>query len=115
MGSVFRAEGRTVLPLVVKRGERWSYTLTVDEPASWSGWTGKAQLRTAAAEDSTLIAELGVDLNTDGQITVTLASAQTATLDPFTGVWDLYVTLGGERQYVAEGPATITARVTIPA
>lgn len=102
------------LPITAHVGEGWSATLDVDQPSSWAGWTAKAQIRYYAGAPTVLV-ELECDLSTPGEVTVSLPDGATTLLGPITGVWDLLVdTTGEDPQYIAEGPVTITDRVTIP-
>jgi hypothetical protein len=95
-------------------GEYWSATLTVDQPATWTGWTARAQVRYWRGAELLLL-ELDTDLTTDGEITVSIPDGATADFPPTAGVWDLLVQQGDAIQYLAEGPVTITGRVTEPA
>lgn len=97
-------------------GEHWSYTFRVDEPAAWAGWTAGARIRYYLAPAVQVLIDLEVDVNTAGQVTVSLPDGATSLLAPFHGEWDLYVKpTGGDPQYIAEGPVSITGRVTVPA
>jgi hypothetical protein len=101
--------------ITARVGEGWAATFAVDQPASWTGWTARAQIRYRRG-GPTLLAELAVDLTVDGQVTVTLDGDDTAALSPLVGEWDLLVRpTGGDPQYIAEGPVNITGRVTVPA
>jgi hypothetical protein len=101
--------------IAARIGEGWSATFEVDQPATWTGWTARAQIR-YYRQAPTLLVELDVDLSVDGQVTVTLDGDDTAALAPLAGEWDLLVQpTGGDPQYIAEGPVTLTGRVTVPA
>lgn len=108
------ATAPAVVPIQAHVGEYWAATLTVDLP-SWVGWSAQAQIRHYAGA-SLLLVELTCDLTVAGQVTVSLPPGATAGLGSFQGQWDLLVsTAGTDPQYIAEGPVSITDRVTIPA
>lgn len=117
MGDVLRPDRGIIHPITVQLGGRWSYTYTVNTPASWAGYSGKAQIRPAADEDAELLAELALDFTTPMQLTVTLSSVDTAAMTPGpVGVWDLYIQApDGERAYLVEtSTVEITNRVSRP-
>lgn len=103
------------LPLEARVGEWWQARVTVSQPATWTGWTGKAQIRHHRGA-VTLLVELDVDLTTDGLVVVTMPDGATENLTPFTGEWDLWVyPSSGAGQCLVADIVNITGRVTVPA
>lgn len=104
------------LPIEAHIGEWWRGRVTVSQPASWTGWTGKAQIRHYRGA-VTLLVELDVDLATDGLVVVTMPDGATDALEPFAGEWDLWVYPpgGGAGQCLVADVVNITGRVTVPA
>lgn len=80
----------------------------------WTGWTGAAQLR-RRIEDTTALATFVVTLGgVAGTVTIALAHATTAALDPGRAYYDVELTktsTGAVMRFVG-GKAQITAEVT---
>lgn len=114
--------GRSALAkvnLVVSQGADnvYSFRYLAGDPATpvdMTGWTGHSQIR--AQVGGTVYTELDVDLDNDGNVTVTLAHAVTE--DPAwnrysAGVWDLELTdVSGNIVRFVEGTVKIVPDVT---
>jgi hypothetical protein len=105
-------------PLYIVVGEDFSWSWVyrpdgVDQPAKdWTGYTGKAQLRTKATSEEELL-EFTVTLGADGTVRIEADRDETKDLKPGQAVWDIFTTdPEGKVERFLAGPATIEPQVT---
>jgi hypothetical protein len=101
------------LDLVIEQGSTFVQTYTVTDPGfTWAGWSARAQIRTAAAADATLLLDLTPYLNVSGAaVQLAIPAAITAALTQ-NGRWDLEMYQGATVVRILQGKATISPEVT---
>jgi hypothetical protein len=80
-----------------------------------SGYTAKASLKAKHSDATSLLDFTCTITPSEGKITVSATSTQTAALEaPLDAVWDLLLINGAEVERLVEGKAAITPGVTAP-
>lgn len=100
--------------LYIEQGSTFVQTYTVaDDPAfTWTGWSVRAQIRSAPADSGDLMLDLTDYLTiTGGSIQLAIPAAQTETLTR-NGVWDLEVVQGATVVRLLKGKAVVSLEVT---
>lgn len=99
--------------LYIEQGSTFVQTYTVtDAGFSWDGWTARAQIRTTAAEDASLLLNLTPYLTVDGAaIRLAVPASITETLAQ-NGRWDLEMVLGATVVRLLNGRAIVSPEVT---
>lgn len=99
--------------LYIEQGATFVQTYTVtDAGFSWGGWSARAQIRTAAAENATLLLDLTPYLTITGPA-VRLAIPATVTEDlAQNGRWDLEMYQGDVVVRILNGKAVVSPEVT---
>ncbi|MFJ9633806.1 hypothetical protein ACIRU8_39540 [Streptomyces sp. NPDC101175] len=100
--------------LRIEQGSTFMQTYTVSEPAdfTWTGWTARAQIRTAPADNGALLLDLNDYLTVTGAaVRLAIPAAVTETLDR-NGVWDLEMVNGPAVVRMLEGKVRVSLEVT---
>ncbi|MEV7975429.1 hypothetical protein [Streptomyces sp. NPDC086519] len=99
--------------LVIEQGSTFVQTYTVtDAGFTWDGWTARAQIRTAAAPDATLLLDLTPYLTILGPaVRLAIPATVTATLLQ-NGRWDLEMSMGTTVVRILKGKAIVDPEVT---
>ena len=99
--------------LCIEQGSTFVQTYTVTDPGfTWSGWAARAQIRTSAAVDATLLLDLTPYLTASGAaVQLAIPAAITATLTQ-NGRWDLEMYQGVIVVRILQGKAIISPEVT---
>lgn len=100
--------------LYIEQGSTFVQTYTVaDDPAfTWTGWSVRAQIRSAPADSGDLMLDLTDYLTiTGGSIQLAIPATQTETLTR-NGVWDLEVVQGATVVRLLKGKAVVSLEVT---
>lgn len=99
--------------LYIEQGATFVQTYTVSDPGfSWAGWSARAQIRTAADENATLLLDLTSYLTISGaaiQLAIPAAVTQTLTKN---GRWDLEVYQGVIVVRILQGKVIVSPEVT---
>ena len=101
------------LDLVIEQGSTFVQTYTVtDEGFTWSGWSARAQIRTAPADTGELLLNLTPYLTIIGAaVRLAIPAAITETLTR-NGVWDLEMVNGATVVRILKGKAIASLEVT---
>jgi hypothetical protein len=99
--------------LCIEQGSTFVQTYTVTDPGfTWSGWAARAQIRTSAAVDATLLLDLTPYLTVSGAaVQLAIPAAITATLTQ-NGRWDLEMYQGVIVVRILQGKVIISPEVT---
>ena len=99
--------------LYIEQGSTFVQTYTVtDEGFTWGGWSARAQIRTAAAENATLLLNLTPYLTITGAaVRLAIPASITETLTQ-NGRWDLEMVLGATVVRLLNGRAIVSPEVT---
>lgn len=100
--------------LRIEQGSTFIQTYTTSEPAgfTWAGWTARAQIRTAPADQGALLLDLASYLTVTGAaVRLAIPAAVTETLDR-NGVWDLEMVNGPAVVRILEGKVRVSLEVT---
>ncbi|WP_432053727.1 hypothetical protein [Streptomyces sp. bgisy022] len=100
--------------LHVEQGATFMQTYTVIDPPDWTwdGWTARAQIRSAPADQGALLLDLTPYLTVMGpavRLAIPAAITQTLTRN---GVWDLEMSLGGTVVRILQGKVIVSLEVT---
>ncbi|MFD4547274.1 hypothetical protein [Streptomyces sp. NPDC058466] len=99
--------------LYIEQGSTFVQTYTVtDAGFTWDGWSARAQIRTAATENATLLLDLTPYLTVTGAaVRLAIPAAITETLTQ-NGRWDLEMVLGSTVVRLLNGRAIVSLEVT---
>jgi hypothetical protein len=101
--------------LLVEQGATLVRTINcdIDDPSfTWDGWTARAQIRSAAAENAELLLDLTPYLSVSGPtVTLLVPATVTATVSR-SGRWDLELSKDGTVVRLLEGRADLSPEVT---
>jgi hypothetical protein len=100
--------------LYIEQGSTFVQTYTTTEPPdfTWDGWSARAQIRTSAAENSTLLLDLTTYLTVTGpDVRLAIPASITETLNQ-NGRWDLEMVLGTTVVRLLNGRAIVSPEVT---
>ncbi|MFI9244161.1 hypothetical protein ACIGXF_16585 [Streptomyces sp. NPDC053086] len=100
--------------LRIEQGATFMQTYTITDPAdfTWDGWSARAQIRSAPADDGDLLLDLTPYLTVLGNaVRLAIPAAQTETLTR-NGVWDLEMVNGTTVVRILQGRAVISPEVT---
>ncbi|MCX4816746.1 hypothetical protein OG601_47360 [Streptomyces sp. NBC_01239] len=101
------------LDLRIEQGGTFMQTYTVtDDGWTWEGWTARAQIRTAPADNGALLLDLTGYLTVTGPaVRLAIPASVTETLDR-NGVWDLEMVNGPAVVRILEGKVRVSLEVT---
>ncbi|MFD5491604.1 hypothetical protein ACFWH4_01350 [Streptomyces sp. NPDC127091] len=102
--------------LHIEQGATFVQTYTVIDPPDWTwdGWTARAQIRSAPADQGALLLDLTPYLTVMGAaVRLAIPAAVTGTLTR-NGVWDLEMSLGGTVVRILQGKVVVSLEVTRP-
>lgn len=99
--------------LYIEQGSTFVQTYTVTDPGfTWGGWTARAQIRTTAAPDASLLLDLTPYLTITGPaVRLAIPASVTDTLLQ-NGRWDLEMVLGDTVVRLLNGRAVVSLEVT---
>jgi hypothetical protein len=100
--------------LHIEQGATFVQTYTVIEPADWTwdGWSARAQIRSAPADQGELLLDLDPYLTVLGPaVRLAIPAADTVALNR-NGVWDLEMALGPTVVRILQGKVVVSLEVT---
>lgn len=107
----FMAAGQ--LDITIEQGATYAQTYTVtDDGFTWDGWTARSQIRSAPADQGSVLLDLTPYLTVTGadiQLVVPADVTQTLTRN---GVWDLEMVNGDTVARILQGRVAVSLEVT---